>query len=628
MKYYILISLCFLIATGQAQSKVTIEPNKNIEFLGLVYTLYYENPKSILYDTHDPNWQYGQELIERWQQDLLEEDLIEMLSKVDHLWISDLYPLLLKVKDFPSAQLPQDLEDSNYVTFSTTHDVVQGRANASLFLQVMNKLYVKLAFDQYWKESRPYYEAAVKELQQSFQLNYLSEAENYYQYQYDRYIISPSLTIPPSMGFATQHHEKAYILFSAQSFQDLDTYFMGFKNTATKDIMLHELGHTLLKPALGQLSDSLLQFSSVAHEAVEQDMKKQNYLHWKGIMDEYLTRTGEVLINRIVGDSLYSHKLYQYHYEEKNFIYLPLFTAIQWEFHQEGNSYRASVNEVVRELATGYSKYVDQKLPDPEKVVVRGKVMNKSNGQPIPFVNIGVRKRNIGTISKEDGSFELALEGMLLTDSLSFSMVGFQPVSYSVKELPEDFIKVALEEDVRILKEVVAYGKEERETVKLGRWKTSKTTRGQSNTNSYGTGAAYGIKIKPENKAIMLEKVNFHMRFNTTDSILFRINILSIKEGEPARSILGEPLYMKSYRGEKWISQDFGRHRIVIAEEVLISYEVIKVWFSGKTKNNIFFTFGKGYDQGGAYIRKASFANWESGGDAFPIAMYITGRAL
>ncbi|PTB92200.1 hypothetical protein C9994_14390, partial [Marivirga lumbricoides] len=121
---------------------------------------------------------------------------------------------------------------------------------------------------------------------------------------------------------------------------------------------------------------------------------------------------------------------------------------------------------------------------------------------------------------------------------------------------------------------------------------------------------------------------NFHMRFNSTDSILFRINIQDIKNGLPDQTILSKELYMKSYKGQKWISKDFSNEKIIIDQDVIISYEVVKVWFSNKTYNNIFFTYGKGYEEGGQYMRESSFSPWKTSSDAFPIALYITGRVL
>ena len=95
----------------------------------------------------------------------------------------------------------------------------------------------------------------------------------------------------------------------------------------------------------------------------------------------------------------------------------------------------------------------------------------------------------------------------------------------------------------------------------------------------------------------------------------------------PGKSILKEELFMKSYKRQKWIREDFSDKKIVLTEDVIISYEVVKVWFSDKTNNNLFFTYGKGYDEGKQYMRKSSFDQWHtSTDDSFPIALYITGR--
>ena len=116
------------------------------------------------------------------------------------------------------------------------------------------------------------------------------------------------------------------------------------------------------------------------------------------------------------------------------------------------------------------------------------------------------------------------------------------------------------------------------------------------------------------------------MRFNTTDSILFRINMYDVKNDLPHTSLLRKELFMKSYRGQKWIRKDFSDQKIVIDEDVIVTYEIVKIWYSDKTHNNIFFTYGKGYEEGRKYRRASSHDRWQTEEGAIPIALYITGR--
>ncbi|GAA5020385.1 hypothetical protein GCM10011506_04960 [Marivirga lumbricoides] len=553
-----------------------------------------------------------------------------MLPLIDHLWISDFFSLLLKVDDFPKARLPKDISDADIAGFSQNKNPQEGREIAIHFLRQMNKFYKEIDFDSYWKERSAFYQSATDEI--SGILNsgdWLDMAESFYQHSFALYNVYPSLTLPPYMGFATNDEKQAFALLSAQTHQTLENKEMGFADTSkVMDIYIHELGHSLLNPSFKQLSDELFEQTAPAFTFIEEQMREQNYLSWKGVVNEYFTRSGEIIIRKMLGDTEAEDKLMEFHLQQKHFIYLPLFVDVFWKNYQQGHSYLSGMKTSLNKLKDQYNKYNKTDSEDMSQLSISGKVMDLKTESAIPFVNIGISGKNVGTISREDGSFDMIIKDYDSADSLSFSMVGYQPFSIAIKAINEDFLKVYLSEDIQILKEVSIKANEINEEVVLGRKKKTKTTRGQSNSTSYGTGMAYGIRINTEGLSYMLKEVNFHMRFNSTDSILFRINIQDIKNGLPDQTILSKELYMKSYKGQKWISKDFSNEKIIIDQDVIISYEVVKVWFSNKTYNNIFFTYGKGYEEGGQYMRESSFSPWKTSSDAFPIALYITGRVL
>ena len=56
---------------------------------------------------------------------------------------------------------------------------------------------------------------------------------------------------------------------------------------------------------------------------------------------------------------------------------------------------------------------------------ITAKVLDAETRQPLPFVNIGVLNKNLGTVSDEYGDFLLELNPEFLLDTLRFSMIGF-----------------------------------------------------------------------------------------------------------------------------------------------------------------------------------------------------------
>ena len=70
-----------------------------------------------------------------------------------------------------------------------------------------------------------------------------------------------------------------------------------------------------------------------------------------------------------------------------------------------------------------------------EMLKISGLVLDKKNNEPLAFVNIGIINRNIGTISYENGSFELAIPVQHANDELTFSMVGYKVLTIPINDI-------------------------------------------------------------------------------------------------------------------------------------------------------------------------------------------------
>ncbi|PTB88223.1 hypothetical protein C9994_17970, partial [Marivirga lumbricoides] len=135
-----------------------------------------------------------------------------------------------------------------------------------------------------------------------------------------------------------------------------------------------------------------------------------------------------------------------------------MFVDVFWENYQQGHSYLSGMKTSLNKLKDQYNKYNKTDSEDTSQLSISGKVMDLKTESAIPFVNIGISGKNVGTISREDGSFDMIIKDYDSADSLSFSMVGYQPFSIAIKAINEDFLKVYLSEDIQILKEEYAVG--------------------------------------------------------------------------------------------------------------------------------------------------------------------------
>lgn len=609
---------------GLSQKQIHVDLNQNMELLGLVYTIVYENPKNDRFDNTDPDWEYGKWLISNYGDFGQSQILREILPSIEHLWIGDFFYLLTNVNDFPHAQLNDRLDTNELVQFSPKGDMDEALEIVQSFLNAMNRFYDEVNFDQYLKSRNSYYEVALDHLTIiSNKSNVLGSMESFYGQSYEKYMAFISLTLPPGMGFAMNDDKNSYVLLTAQNKQDLNEWEVGYEDEERiLELIIHEAGHNLLSPTFKELPSYL--FSNTEHlfPQIRNEMQSQNYLSWYTTVNEHITRAGEIVTARNMGDTVKAARLYDYHTNEKAFIYLPIILNELSDNYSKKGEFRNGVLRAFQKLQISTQDPVDSL----EKTV-SGIVTIKGSHEPFPYVHIGVIGKNLGVISKLDGTFQINLSGALPSDSLAFSSVGFKKLTFAISDISSDTMFIQLEEDVRLLKEIKVIDQEIVVTEKMGRTSASKTTSGQNGLTDYGFGGEHGIRINKTSAGYLLQDVNFHMRFNTADSILFRINIYNIINELPCESILSEELFMKSYKGKKWIRGDFSENQIVIDQDVIITYEVVRIWYSERGNNNIFFTFGKDYEEGGVYSRQSSFDSWEKSHEAaFPIALYITGR--
>ncbi len=177
-------------------------------------------------------------------------------------------------------------------------------------------------------------------------------------------------------------------------------------------------------------------------------------------------------------------------------------------------------------------------------------------GTPLPFVHLGVQGQNLGQISDDRGRFALDLSTLSATDSVTFSMIGYHTLSFALTDGHRQFHKVSLRPATYDLGTVIVRSPDRLPLRKMGRFRASKTTIGESGFEQFGFGGEWATLIKYEGMPFLAQSFNFHTRFNTVDSVLFRVNIYALEQGLPGPSLLHRPIYTKSYRGGQ---MDHGR---------------------------------------------------------------------
>lgn len=94
-----------------------------------------------------------------------------------------------------------------------------------------------------------------------------------------------------------------------------------------------------------------------------------------------------------------------------------------------------------------------------QNINIKGEIKDATTGEMLPYVNISIENKNIGTISNADGVFILSIPKEHASDSVIFSYIGYKKKYFLAKDLIENsFNTIELSSDAIILGEVTVIG--------------------------------------------------------------------------------------------------------------------------------------------------------------------------
>lgn len=245
---------------------------------------------------------------------------------------------------------------------------------------------------------------------------------------------------------------------------------------------------------------------------------------------------------------------------------------------------------------------------------VAGVVKDAATGTPLPYVNVGVVGKNIGTVTDEAGAFEMAIAKEHDLDQVKISMVGYQPKAFRVADLREMLRKepvIFLEEAVYSMTEVVVYGKEGELREKIV-GNPTETRRNRIQFSKDLLGNEMGIVIKNKKRPIFIKDFNVNILENGHETFKFRINLYSVKNGLPAENILQENIIVSSSIREGMLTVDLTPYNIWVTGNFFISME----WIEDLGDNSLEFSLDNRGRTSPTITRTTSQAQWAEVGKA------------
>ena len=253
---------------------------------------------------------------------------------------------------------------------------------------------------------------------------------------------------------------------------------------------------------------------------------------------------------------------------------------------------------------------------------LKGKVLSKSTNAGIGFVNVVIVGKNIGTVSDEDGNFTIEHVNLFDSDSLRFSIIGYESKNLSVLQFKEDSVKkVFLDLKIYKLLEVNVVHKKGRKPkeIIIGTPVVSNDLKSGFENNDLGS--ELGIKVHVK-QPVLLKDLNLNVATCTFDSVTYRLNIYQSVNQIEYKNILTEPIYI-SFSKDKImnvISYDLRKYSIIVEGNILIALELYKDLGEG------ILLFHTEFFTGFTFHRKTIEGNWTKSPGV--IGMYLDGQII
>jgi len=250
-------------------------------------------------------------------------------------------------------------------------------------------------------------------------------------------------------------------------------------------------------------------------------------------------------------------------------------------------------------------------LPIGAQTFVIGQVIDAATKEPLPYVNIGLLNKNIGTVSDETGYFELEINTEQNSrDTLRFSMIGFETKSYTLNDfINQNEIEVYLTEKSTALDEVILSSKRKKYQTKiLGNKTTSKALYAAFTSNKLGN--EMGFIVRARKHPMILKKFNISLVENDYGPIKFRLNIYDVLNGLPNKTLLKDNIFIETEESSGIVSLDLTPYEIILDQDFFIAIEWIEDLGPGKLY------FSGGFFGAPLFAREVSQGTWEKIGTA------------
>lgn len=242
------------------------------------------------------------------------------------------------------------------------------------------------------------------------------------------------------------------------------------------------------------------------------------------------------------------------------------------------------------------------------QIKLQGKITDSKSKGALPYVNIGIKAKNIGTISGDDGSFSINIPQNHITDTLTFSLIGFSEFTIPVSQLDsKNEISIQLIEKPMVLNEVLIQGRKLVEK-KYGIKKIGAILHFTDGIFKKDDSFEIGQVINLGDKSAKINSLNLHINSFRRDSASFRINFYKYNEDEnaPTTRVFDRSIIQRHPIRVGWLKFDLSDYNIRLKGKVFAAIEFIP---ENKDISRISYEIKLG-GISKSFFRKSSLGQW------------------
>lgn len=242
---------------------------------------------------------------------------------------------------------------------------------------------------------------------------------------------------------------------------------------------------------------------------------------------------------------------------------------------------------------------------------ISGRVTDSRTHAVLPYANIGVVDKALGTVTDEQGAYTLAFQQSLAAETVRVSSLGYAPRTLTLAELAAH-PNVALTPEAVPLAEVQVKGKALfRRTHTLG-------TMGSSKIFDYRFSAAnlgwqVGTVIKLSRRPSRLVDANLCIAYDAPAQATFRINFYRLDaQGQPTETkLVDHDLIVTRPLVHGPMTIDLRAENLVLNEDFFLAVELLYRGGIGSPEEPYAFSASMGPTKSKVFSRRTSQARWE-----------------